>query len=404
MGTNFFSILIASFIFSFIAPLHVLATDTPTQSSPANNTSVTNNTLSWQSLSSATSYRVQVDDQADLASPSKDYNTTNTSYSPTLENNTWYWRVKAKDDTGTWGDWSDIWYFTLTTATPSPTPSATPTPSSTPTPSPSQSSTPSPTPSPTNPPVGDATTEKFLISNIPSTIHHDQTFTATVQLQNLLPNSKYYLKGAFVKDGSTNYFGLTQVKGNWVINGANYSTQYDLNTDSSGNWSGNLRVQPDATDTGFTGIGTYSFKVARYNSSGSGLTWSAITNVTIDTAPSPAASPSPSTSSNANPDSTLAPTLTNSRLSVGGTVPTSSDSTIQLPNLESSQTATVAGIQLANPANKSTSPIVDSYWYIIGGVGLLLLGASPTLYIHLKPRITDAIHHFQSRWNQKNSR
>lgn len=140
----------------------------------------------------------------------------------------------------------------LTTPTPSPTPSAT------------QSSTPN-----------TSAISSFAVSNIPSQINVDQSFKvfASLSLPNN-PDSFYYLKGAFKKTAGSNYFGKTLTGSSWVKNSSTFSDQYKITTDSSGNWSGNLEVQPDSDDSGFAGTGDYIFKVARYSSSGSGPTWS----------------------------------------------------------------------------------------------------------------------------------
>ncbi len=141
------------------------------------------------------------------------------------------------------------------TSTPTPSPTSTPAPSSSPTSSPSSSS--------------------FTISNSPSEINSNQSFSIPVSLS--LPNNSntvFYLKGAFKKSDSSNYFGLTKVSGSWIKNSSAYQSQYPITTDSSGNWSGNIEIKPDSEDSGFIGSGDYIFKVGRYTSSGSGPIWS----------------------------------------------------------------------------------------------------------------------------------
>lgn len=140
-----------------------------------------------------------------------------------------------------------------------------------PTPTPSPTLTPTPSPSSTS----STTTSSFTTSNVPSTIDSDQIFSPTINLSlPSNPNTKFYLKGAFKKSNSDNYFGLTKVNSNWIKNSSSFSDQYQITTDSAGNWSGNLDIQIDAFDSGYEGSGDYIFKVARYSSSGSGPTWS----------------------------------------------------------------------------------------------------------------------------------
>ena len=128
-------------------------------------------------------------------------------------------------------------------------------------------------PSPT--PTTSSTNSSFSISSVPSEISSTDTFKASIDL-NLSdsPNSLFYLKGAFKKSSTSNYFGLTKVNSAWVKNGNTYSDQYSITTDSVGKWSGSLEVEPDILDSGYDGTGDYVFKVGRYTSTGSGPTWS----------------------------------------------------------------------------------------------------------------------------------
>lgn len=144
----------------------------------------------------------------------------------------------------------------------------------------------SPTPIPSSPPTSApssvSSTSSFTISNTSSQINSDQSFTVSVNLSlSNSPNTSFYLKGAFKKADGSNYFGQTLVSGIWVKNGATFTNQYPITTDSSGNWSGNLEIQPDSEDSGFTGTGDYIFKVGRYTSAGSGPTWSNESNIKI---------------------------------------------------------------------------------------------------------------------------
>lgn len=136
------------------------------------------------------------------------------------------------------------------------------------------STSPSPIPS-SNP------SSSFSISEVPAEIASDKSFSVPVTI-NLpdYPNTKFYLKGAFKKSGSQNYFGQTKVGEVWVGNSKSYGEQYAITTDSSGSWSGTLEVQPDILDSGYDGAGAYLFKVGKYSSAGS-LTWSNEVNIQI---------------------------------------------------------------------------------------------------------------------------
>ena len=137
---------------------------------------------------------------------------------------------------------------------------------------PDSKTTPSPGSNPEDPSSPRLTT--LTVSSIPASINSNQPFALSVELKNGQENSVYYLKGAFLKSGSKNYFGKTKISGNWVKNGSVYSSQLKITTDSSGNWSGDIEVMPDAEDSGFTGSGDYNFKIGRYTAEGSGPDWS----------------------------------------------------------------------------------------------------------------------------------
>ncbi len=141
------------------------------------------------------------------------------------------------------------------------------------------SSSTSPTPSPSS----SSTSSSFIILSIPKKIDSDQSFPPKIDLTSIsYPNEKFFLKGAFKKDGTSNYFGLTKVGDNWIKNGTKSTDQFPITTDSVGKWSGSLEVKVDLLDDGYDGSGDYIFKVARYNSNGDNLTWSNEINININ--------------------------------------------------------------------------------------------------------------------------
>jgi hypothetical protein len=76
-------------------------------------------TLTWNRVTWATGYQIQVDNNADFSSPA--YSNIITSGAilaqtmPTgpLHNGTWYWRVRARHSDGTWGTWSAAGTFVI---------------------------------------------------------------------------------------------------------------------------------------------------------------------------------------------------------------------------------------------------------------------------------------------------
>lgn len=244
----------------------------------------------------------------------------------------------------------------------------------TPTPSPTPSTTPTPTPNPTSSP----TSSSFILSADKSSINTSDSLTANIQITGLDSNTKYFLKGAFIKDGSQNYFGLTQVSGDWVKNNASYSDQFSITADFSGRWSGQLKVMADAEDSGFTGSGDYIFKVGRYTQSGSGPTWS--NELTINITGNPQISQTSSTLSSISPSSS--PKSQISHYSNKSSPPL---------NL---QIATVAGIAInssseaivASNNQQNTPPKTGFNWWFIGGGLVLIAGFGTFIFLHLKQR------------------
>ncbi len=237
-----------------LVSLLTLALTAPIQLSPVDQSTVTNSKLEWQIPSyplydGGNKYRVWVDDDSTFSSPEKNgVYLSNNYYTPSLDPGTYYWKVIAKDSLSTWSEDSEVWSFTLSLSTPTPSPT------------PVTSSSPEPTPSPSPTPLSTSIT----LSNTPQSVDVNNQFDVAVNITNFPANKQLYLKGAFRKSGSTNYFGQTKVSGNWIKNYETYSKQLSISTDQSGNWSGNISIQGDAADSGFIGEDDYLFKVGYY--------------------------------------------------------------------------------------------------------------------------------------------
>ncbi|MBD3353142.1 MAG: hypothetical protein GF364_16795 [Candidatus Lokiarchaeota archaeon] len=91
-------------------------------SSPSDGATLTQDntpTFEWGSVADAVEYQIQVDDANTFSSPAIDSTTSNTYYtSSPLGDDEYYWHVRAKDDADNWGDWSNIWSFTIDTTGP----------------------------------------------------------------------------------------------------------------------------------------------------------------------------------------------------------------------------------------------------------------------------------------------
>jgi hypothetical protein len=344
----------------------------PTLISPTHNSSVTSSKLQWQAppyslYTGGIPYRVQVDEVESFDSPYRDSYVTNTSYTPTLSLGNWYWRVKAKDSSGTWSDWSEATLFTLITA-----PQASPSPSSEPSPSPSSTES-----------NAETSSSTFVISSIPSSLNSNESILVNVAISGLNPNSQYFLKGAFLKEGTSNYFGKTQVNGGWVKNSQTYSSQLPITSNSQGSWNDNLSIMPDTEDSGFSGSGSYNFKVAKYSSSGV-LSWSNESSVNINQVSSPPPSESPSPISiSPTPSPVLQATTGNTTFARDSQNPSSAKR--QLPNL-SSNSASEAGVIAESNARIKTQIKTGGFLnmpLIVGG--LIIVGSFISL-IFLKKR------------------
>ena len=256
--------------------------------------------------------------------------------------------------------------------------SPTPTPSQIPTPSPTPMATPTPTPSPTS------NKSTFLITSTSDSTEGNTPIAISVSITNLHANTQYFLKGAFFKDGSTNYFGQSLVSGNWVKENVSYTSQLPITADAQGNWQGEIKLIPDFSDSGFTGTGTYQVKVGRYTAAGSGPTWSNQIPLTI-IAPDPTqtSNPSPSqpsnttvnTSTNAhNPSSS-----TNKPSAPSSTSPVKIASLSALPRHEATVEgiATTSGIPLYEEGEKKE----DIQWILVGvGIVCILAALGYTLF------------------------
>ncbi len=125
-----------------------------------------------------------------------------------------------------------------------------------------------------------------------------------------------YVKGAFYKDGSTNYFGYTRKDDSWVKNGASMLDQRGIKI---GEWDGNLLVKSDFTDSGYQGEDGYYFKLGFYypNSTGgySSVNWSS--NILAINVNAPDAAPTPSLVPTAQPTVTY---LSSSKVSASPTL------------------------------------------------------------------------------------
>jgi len=90
--------------------------DAPTLSAPDSNSTISDNTpdLDWSDPAHAYRYELIVDNNSSFTSPEiHDTDLTTSSYTPSssLSDDAYYWKVRAKNSSGSWGNWSITWTF-----------------------------------------------------------------------------------------------------------------------------------------------------------------------------------------------------------------------------------------------------------------------------------------------------
>lgn len=141
----------------------------------------------------------------------------------------------------------------------------------------------------------------FNLSNSPTQIGISDEYPVDVTLSiSVADGTIYYLRGAFYKNGTSNYCGYTWNGTEW-FNGP-YSTQWKnllKITITNHTWSGQLKAKVDPNDNGCNSSGTYLFRIERFNdtSSDGGGTFSdtqneRTVNIIIPT-PTPTSQPTP---------------------------------------------------------------------------------------------------------------
>jgi hypothetical protein len=76
-------------------------------------------TFDWDDVEGANMYWIQVDNNSDFLSPEIDAESTISTYSPfsSIDDDEYYWHVKARNVCDQWSGWSNVWYFIMDTET-----------------------------------------------------------------------------------------------------------------------------------------------------------------------------------------------------------------------------------------------------------------------------------------------
>ncbi|MBN1429887.1 MAG: hypothetical protein JXB07_16075, partial [Anaerolineae bacterium] len=188
----------------------------PTLLTPPNNstTSDLTPTFDWEDVPGATHYRIQIADNPDFSSPTADSQPSNSTYTPgkTLPNGSYYWRVRTNDEMGNWGEYSEIWTFTVNGALPAAPTLLTP---------PNSSTTSDLTPTFDWEDVPGATHYRIQIADNPdfsSPAADSQPTNSIYTPSNTLPNGTYYWH-VRANDGMGNWGEYSEVW-TFTVNGA----------------------------------------------------------------------------------------------------------------------------------------------------------------------------------------
>lgn len=150
----------------------------------------------------------------------------------------------------------------------------------------------------------------LIISNDKATLSNDEVLTINASASGFTADEQIRIKGAFFKEGSTNYFGYTQKNNDWIKNSQSTVDQLQVQI---GQWDGLLRLKSDFSDTGFTGNGDYKLKIGFYYLSGadwSSVQWSDnILTINLKQ-PDPTATPTPGPTNTPTPAPTSTPAPT----------------------------------------------------------------------------------------------
>lgn len=141
----------------------------------------------------------------------------------------------------------------------------------------------------------------------------EMIISVSLDLSSSTANNTYYLRGAFYKEGTTQYFGFTINNQGEAYNGPFSDCQklYGITVDAEGNWTGEIKVKADPEDSAFEGSGDYLLKVSRYTTSCSN-TWADTEPINVTITQTVFPSPSPSSASESNPSNSSSTSSSNS--------------------------------------------------------------------------------------------
>lgn len=108
----------------------------------------------------------------------------------------------------------------------------------------------------------------ITISSDESQLFSDDQLEISASVSGFAHNERIWIKGAFHKNNSTNYFGYTRDEDEeWIKNSEKSQNQREV---SVGEWDGRLVARPDYADSGFIDSGDYAVKLGYYYTTSGG--------------------------------------------------------------------------------------------------------------------------------------
>lgn len=230
-------------------------------------------------------------------------------------------------------------------------------------------------------------------ANKSSLFGEEEMIVATSSASGFTDGETIYIKGAFYKEGSTNYLGYTKNGDQWIKNGETTTSQRSVKI---GEWDGKLDVKSDFSDSGYQGEGDYKFKVGFYYTTSGGnlssVNWSDNILSVIINEPSYTPTPTSTNTPTPNPTNTPTPTKTPTPTPVETQTPTPTPTpvpklspTIHVTNIKTNPTGIVPTSVLGEKteintpiptiSSKPQGDTSDNLAKILIGLGIVFIGA-----------------------------
>lgn len=149
----------------------------------------------------------------------------------------------------------------------------------------------------------------------PATLLGNEDYLLVSSASGFSSDENIYIKGAFYKDGSSNYFGYSKNGDSYIKNSEATTLQRSVKVSA---WDGNIVLRSDFSDSGYQGEGEYKVKLGFYYTTTTGslssVNWSANSLSVLVSEPDPTPTPvptlTPTPTAQPSPTPTRTPTPT----------------------------------------------------------------------------------------------